>query len=331
MNSDDSGVARIPVKDLRSGDTVLQFFELRSRELRKTRSGDDFLDLTVGDASGHVPAKMWPDAMRKWGRDFYPGDFVKIEGRVETWREQNQLVVDKIRPAQPEEISRMGDLVQSTSEDPDTLFEELKAAAQGFNPPELADLVSEILERNKEALKTFPAARMVHHAFRGGLIEHTAAVTRKVEAVAALEKEINRDIAIAGAMLHDIGKLQELYPKRRARTLEGRLIGHLVLGVQMIRDVALEMDLTDRKWMRDLEHILLSHHGETEFGSPVRPMTREAVLVHFIDNLDSKLKIIEEALESQEPDGFSAYNRWLEGRAFTGSLALPQEEDDAGN
>jgi 3'-5' exoribonuclease len=145
-----------------------------------------------------------------------------------------------------------------------------------------------------------------------------------------LDRRINRDVAIAGAILHDIGKVRELDPARRGRTLEGRLIGHLILGVQMIREAAVEKNFSDFKWLREVEHILVSHHGESEFGSPVRPMTREAMVVHFIDNLDSKLKIIEEALESAEPDGFSKYNRWLEGRAFTGSLQQAEEENDAG-
>jgi 3'-5' exoribonuclease len=330
MNAEDSLYPHISVQDLAPGDSILQFFELRSVEMRKTRAGDDYVDLSAGDATGSIPGKIWPDALRKWGHDFKPGDFVKIEGRVERYRENNQLVVDKIRCAEPNEIPSISDLVQATPYDPDELLEELKAKARSLKPTELAEFVEELLNVNGEELKTFPAARMVHHAYRGGLIEHMATVTSKVEAIVALDRRINRDVAIAGAILHDIGKVRELDPARRGRTLEGRLIGHLILGVQMIREAAVEKNFSDFKWLREVEHILVSHHGESEFGSPVRPMTREAMVVHFIDNLDSKLKIIEEALESAEPDGFSKYNRWLEGRAFTGSLQQAEEENDAG-
>ncbi|MEJ2717065.1 MAG: HD domain-containing protein [Deltaproteobacteria bacterium] len=329
MNAEASPYPHISVRDLAPGDNILQFLELRSIELRKTRSGEDYADLSAGDATGTIPGKIWPDALRKWGHDFKPGDFVKIEGRVERYREKNQLVVDKIRSAEPDEIPSMSDLVRATTYDPDTLWEELNAKARSLKPPELAELVEHLLHVNAQELKTFPAARMVHHAYKGGLIEHMVTVTGKVEAIVALDTRINRDVAIAGAILHDIGKVRELDPAQHGRTFEGRLIGHLILGVQMIHEAGVEKNFSDFKWLREVEHILVSHHGETEFGSPVRPLTREAMVVHFIDNLDSKLKIIEEALESTEPDGFSKYNRWLEGRAFIGSLPEAEEENDA--
>jgi 3'-5' exoribonuclease len=172
---------------------------------------------------------------------------------------------------------------------------------------------------------------MIHHAYQGGLIEHVAAVIKKVEAILQVEKGINRNIAIAGAILHDIGKTAELTPRGQGRTLEGRLIGHVILGVELIRDAATKLGCADQPWMRELEHIVLSHHGETQFGAPVRPLTREAILIHFIDNLDAKLKIVDEALESADTDGFSPYNKWLEGRAFAGSRLLAEENDDVGD
>jgi 3'-5' exoribonuclease len=329
MSELDSEPMGIAVRDLKPGDGVLQFFELRSVEVRKTRAGEDYLDLTVGDATGKIRTKLWPQGVRKWGRDFNPGDFVKIEGRIETYRDTNQLVVDKIRTADESEIPDLAALIPATRHDPDALFKALVDLARNLVPGELSELVTQVLLSNEERLKLYPAARMVHHAYRGGLLEHTLTVARKVEAIAGLDHAVNRHLAIAGALLHDIGKLKELEPSRHGRTLEGRLIGHLILGVETVRDTALEKGFADRKWLVDLEHILLSHHGETEYGSPVRPMTREAMVVHFIDNLDSRLKIVDEALETEEADGFSAYNKWLQGRAFAGSLSTEEEERDA--
>ncbi len=331
MTGDATNNASICVKDLNSGDTVLQFLELRSKEPRKTRSGQDYLDLVLGDATGAIPGKMWPESVRKWGQDFNPGDIVKVEARVEAYRDRPQLVVDKIRRADPSEIPDLSALMRVSPFDSESLLEEVKSTAESLEPPDLAQLVVEILDRHAEAIKTVPAARMIHHAYRGGLIEHIASVTRKMEAILKLEKNINRGIALAGAILHDIGKIQELSPTGGGRTTEGRLIGHLILGVNLVREIAVEKGVVDRAWLREVEHILLSHHGETQFGSPVKPLTREAILVHFIDNLDAKLKIINEALESVEVDGFTAYNKWLEGRAFAGSQSLPEEDNDVGD
>jgi 3'-5' exoribonuclease len=326
--NDTDSVVSICVKDLKIGDNLLQFFELRSREPRKTRSGQDYLDLVLGDATGAISAKMWPESIRKWGQDFNPGDLVKVEARVEAYRDRPQIVVEKIRRADPSEITDLSALIRVSPFDSESLLEEVKNTARSLEPSELAQLVAEILDRHGDAVKTFPAARMIHHAYRGGLIEHICSVTRKVEAILKLEKNINRGIALAGAILHDIGKILELSPAGGGRTPEGRLIGHLILGVSLVRDTAVEQGVADRPWLQEVEHILLSHHGETQFGSPVRPLTREAILVHFVDNLDAKLKIINEALESVELDGFTAYNRWLEGRAFAGSQPSPEEENN---
>lgn len=331
MNAEGTLGLHICVKDLKPGNTVVQFFQVRSKDVRKTRAGQEYLDLTLGDATGKIPAKMWSDAIRKWGQEFNPGDFVKVEARVDTFRDQVQLVLEKIRRADSAEVPDLGALVKTSPFDTDQLFDELMNMAGGLNPPELGRLVQDVLQRNKEAVKTYPAAFMVHHAYQGGLIEHMVTVTRKVEALVDLDKSINRNIALAGAILHDIGKLKELGGSGQARTLEGRLVGHLVIGIDMIRETARNQGILESPWLRDLEHIVLSHHGEIQFGSPVRPLTREALLVHFVDNLDSKLKIMEEALESADEEGFSPYNRWLEGKAYAGSLSPAKEEEDVGD
>jgi len=329
-HSSESGF--ICVKDLKEGDNLLQYFHLRSKDLRKTRSGQDYLELTVGDATGTISGKMWSDAVRKWGHDFTPGDFIKIEGRVETYRDRYQIVVEKIRRADPSEIPDLSILIRSSQCDPHALLMELKETAATLQPPALGELVVHILEQHSSALKDYPAARMVHHAYKGGLIEHISTVVRKIEAILQVEKNINRGVAIAGAILHDIGKIVELTPSSQGRTLEGRLIGNVILGVRLIREAAVEKGVAETPWLTEIEHIILSHHGETQFGAPVRPMTREAMVVHFIDNLDSKLKIVEEALEAADSEGFSPYNRWLEGRAFAGSSFYDaREETDVNN
>lgn len=323
-------VQPVCIKDLKAGDTVLQFFQLRSKDARRTRSGQDYLDLTLADATGTIAGKMWSDAIRKWGQDFDPGDFLKVEGRVETYRDNNQLLVDKIRRCDASEVPDTSSLIRSTPHDTEALFQELKGIAQGLEPPGLAALVEAVLDTNEEAMKTYPAAQMIHHAYRGGLIEHVVAVVKKVEAILALEKNINRGIALAGAILHDIGKIREIRPTGQGRTPEGRLIGHVILGLNLVREIASEQGSLDAPWLRELEHIILSHHGESQFGAPVKPLTREALLVHHIDNLDAKLKIIDEALQTVDTEGFTTYNKWLEGRAYAGGLSMEEEDDHVG-
>lgn len=323
--------ASAPVKDLRAGEYVLQYFEVRSKETRKTRSGQDYVDLVLGDATAGVEAKMWSDVVHRWGQDFAPGDIVKVEGRVEVYRDRNQLVVEKIRRAELSEVPEPQLLIRTTQQDPDELFEELERFSATLEPPDLSDLVAGVLQDYAPLLKTCPAAKLIHHAYKGGLVEHTVSVTRKVDAILKLEGQLDRNIAVAGAILHDIGKVLELTPAGRGRTLEGRLIGHVILGRDLLRDAARERGCSDAAWLPELEHVVLSHHGESAFGAPVRPLTREALLVHFIDNLDAKLKIMSEALESVDAEGFTPYIKWLEGRVFAGTRSLPEEEDNVGD
>ncbi|MCX5874220.1 MAG: HD domain-containing protein [Deltaproteobacteria bacterium] len=316
------------IKELKDGDQVLQFFELRAKNIRKTRGGQDYLDLKVGDVSAEISAKLWPETLHKWGHNFEIGNIVKVEGRIEVFRDRSQLIVDKIRRADETEVSDIGAIVRSTQYNVDELFEELIELTETLEPLELSNFVAEILERSADQFKVAPAAKMIHHAYRGGLIEHTWSVVKKVLAILETEPRTNRSIAIAGAILHDVGKLREITTTTRTRTIEGRLLGHITLGATLLRTVALELGLENEPWLVDLEHILLSHHGEPEFGAPVRPFTREAILIHFVDNLDSRLKIIDEALESVDSDGFSEYNKWLEGRAYSGANLKSAEEDD---
>ncbi len=319
------------VKNLKSGDDVLHFLILKSKELRKARSGIQYVDLLLGDRSGVISGKMWSNAVKRWGLEFIPGDCVKVEGRVETYRDQNQIIIEKIRKARDSEVAYRKSLIKCTEKDTDALLNELITLAEGLQPEGLGLLVSTIIRKYGDRLKLAPAAKIVHHAYEGGLIEHICSVVQKIESILVLEPRIHRGQAIAGAILHDIGKILELDSSGEGRTIEGRLLGHIILGSSMIRDEARSLGLEHEPWLLELEHIILSHHGEPGFGSPVLPMTLEAVLVHFMDNLDAKLKIMTEALESCDDSGFAPYNKWLNTRVYTGSSAKTQEDPDAGN
>jgi 3'-5' exoribonuclease len=322
-----ASTSALPLKKLKHGDSIRRYLELRAMDIRKTRLGDQYLSLILGDASGGLPAKMWPDAVKRWGTDFRLGMIVKVDGRVENYQDSLQVVVEKMRKSEESEVPDMAAIIPSTRYDPEELFSELIDKAREIKTPAIAELTTGLLIAHKAELLVHPAAEVVHHAYRGGLLEHSVTVARKVDAIATLDTDINKDLAVAGAILHDIGKLDEIRPDGRSRTVEGRLLGHLLLGSRMIRDAAAALGVGNEPWITDLEHIVLSHHGAAEFGSPVNPLSREALLVHFMDNLDSRLKIVEEALESRDAEGFSPYNKYLEGRAYVGSI-LPTEDDE---
>jgi 3'-5' exoribonuclease len=326
--SDNPGVTIVPVKDLKTGDMILQFFLIRSKDPRRTRSGQDYIDLSLSDATGTISGKMWSDAIRKWGHDFGSGDCVKIEGRVETYKEQSQIVIDKIRRADLSEVPDEIALVRKAPLEPDLMMAELQKIASSLEPMELSNLVLAMLDRHAELLKYFPAARVVHHAYQSGLLEHIFNVTKKVQVILPLEPKANPNVTIAGAILHDIGKLRELENNQNNRTLEGKLVGHIVSGIKMLNEIGSELKVTNELWFTEIEHIILSHHGEIQFGAPIKPFTREAMIVYFMDNLDAKLKIIDESLEQADSDGFGPYNKWLEGRAYSGTKEPQEREDD---
>jgi len=235
-----------------------------------------------------------------------------------------------MRKAAADELENRAAFQRQSQEKAEPLFEELMAYAKDLRPQSLCDLVVTLLLENETGLKTCPAAKMVHHAYEGGLIEHLVGVTRKVVCLAAEDGKMNRDLAIAGAMVHDIGKTHELKPLGQARTTQGRLIGHVILGFEMINKIGYEKQCIDEPWFLELQHIVLSHHGQTDFGAPVRPATREALLIHYIDMLDSRLKILDEALESRDADGFTAYNKWLDGRGYAGHQPSVKEDRNGG-
>ena len=320
------GPVHLFISELKPGDKLSQFFQIQSVELRKTRTGSDFLDMVVRDSTASISARLWSETIKRCGANFSSGDVVKIDGHVDTYRDHNQIIVDNIRKAGSDELDNVAVFHQRSQEKAELFFEELMAFAKELRPQSLCDLVVTLIHENEIALKTCPAAKMVHHAYQGGLIEHLVGVTRRVASLVAQDAKMNKDLAIAGAIVHDIGKTLELKPLGQTRTTEGRLIGHVILGFEMINRLGYEKQCSHEPWFLELQHIILSHHGHTEFGAPVRPATREALLIHYIDMLDSRLKILDEALESQDSDGFTAYIKWLDGRGYAGRAPSVKEE-----
>jgi len=294
------------ISDLKPGDRINQFFLIKRKERRRTRTGKDYLDLSVGDRTGTLTAKIWSEAVDQVDPLFSEGQFAGITGRIETFQDEPQLTIERIKGIQhlsSEQLELAGfnpDLLIPTSPlDISTLWNDLLTwVEEEIHHPALRELTLSLLKSNEEGWKQWPASKIYHHAYKGGLLEHTCRVVQLVREVVKLYPELNQDLVLAGAVLHDIGKLKELEGFLSTQnTYAGQLLGHLALGWEMIREAAQSFSWDDPKLLTQLEHIILSHHGQLEFGSPVLPQTREALMVHMLDDLEGKLKMMRDHLE----------------------------------
>jgi len=321
---------------LKEGDAVQQYFMVRQSDRGTTKDGKPFLSLGLGDKSGVIKARIWSDVLAKCPGPFAPGDHVAVQAQVDSFKGELQLKVGYINTvAALRELGRDlreydPDLLYlTTSYDRETLWEELWQIAETQIGPPLGKLVLRILDRYQQEFQVCPAALRYHHPYLGGLLEHTWFVTRHALASLTIYPELNRDLVLAGAILHDLGKVKELAnPPAPERTVPGHLLGHVVLGWEMVRSEAQAADFSDPVLLVQLEHIILSHHGSMEFGSPIVPKTREALLVNFLDDLDAKLKMMSQHLEGDTGEGdFTSYNRALQRDLYKGGPASAADPD----
>ena len=315
------------INQLQEGVPVQQFFLVRQVESRTDKTGKPYLSLVLGDKSGSIVARVWNDILMKCPGPFVVGDFVGVKGQVDSYKQELQINV-KYLETEGSIRSRGGDLstfdpellLQATPYDRQKLWQELRQLAEVHIQPPLSQLVLRLLDRYQELLLVCPAARLYHHPYLGGLLEHTWFVARHAQASLAIYPDLNPSLALAGAILHDLGKVKEIAsPTAPELTVPGQLLGHIVLGWEMVREEARGMDFPDPNLLIQLEHIILAHHGAVEFGSPILPKTREALLVYFLDDLDAKLKMMSTHLEADSGDGdFTSYHRVLQRGLYKG-------------
>ncbi|MBM4274468.1 MAG: HD domain-containing protein, partial [Deltaproteobacteria bacterium] len=300
------------IADLQEGSQVAQYFLLRRVENRTDKTGKPYLALELGDKTGIIEARLWSEALARHPGAFTAGEFVGIRASVESYQGKRQLNVRKIvkvaeLQAQGKEVPGFDPeiLILATPHDRQELWRDLWELADANLRPPLKGLVLRLLEKYQVEFFDAPAARSYHHPYLGGLLEHTCFVARHALASLAVYPDLNPDLVVAGAILHDLGKLKELAnPYAPERTVSGELLGHIVLGWKMVREEARALDFPDPDLLLQLEHIILSHHGSLEFGSPVPPKTREALLVYCLDDLDAKLKMMAHHLESDASEGY---------------------------
>ena len=321
----------IPISDIREGQRISQCFLVKRKAQRSTRTGDPYLEILLADRTGTVSARAWSEAAHRYADQFDEGEFVFVEGRSETYRGNLQVIIESIRRLTPAE-QECGQLpgfdpallVPSTGRDIDEMWSELLALAESLEREPLRRLTLELLATHEPRLKEFPAAASKHHAYLGGLLEHTLEVADGVSTYAARNPElgIHRELAVAGAILHDIGKLVEFEnPIAVNYTFKGQLVGHLLLGRDMIREAAIGMTWPDPRMPDLLEHILISHHGELEYAAAMVPKTSEAIAVYHFDNLSAKLNMIRMHIGSDsKPGDFTDWEPNFGRRFFKGEL-----------
>jgi 3'-5' exoribonuclease len=305
------------VSDLGSEQTVTTFFLVHEKEIRNTREGKAYLRLELGDRSGTIEARMW-DQFEIAARDVNRDDFVKVQARVEIYRNKPQLSLQQLRRAKPEEVE-LADFLPHTTADVEKLYAQLLEFAVSIKNPWLKKLTTAIIADPAVATryKRAPAAKVMHHAFLGGLIEHVVGLCGLAKLVAAHYPELDVDLLLTAAILHDVGKLDELcYDRSIAYTTEGQLLGHIVMEFETVSKAIDAIEGFPPALKTVVQHLLISHHGQYEFGSPKLPMIREAMVFHYLDDMDSKLAAVRAALATESgEDEWSAYSNAL-GRRF---------------
>jgi 3'-5' exoribonuclease len=305
------------VTDLLSEQTITSFFLVHEKEVRNTREGRAYLRLELGDRSGTIEARMW-DQFENIAKDIDRDDFVKVQARVELYKNRPQLAVLQVRLAKPEEID-LADYLPHTTADVEKMWAQLLTDAESIANPWLKKLVMQIVCEPEvtRCYKRAPAAKVMHHAYLGGLLEHVVSLCGMAKLAAEQYPELDVDLLLTAAILHDVGKLDELcYERAIGYTTPGQLLGHIVMELETVTRAMDKIEGFPPALKTVVQHLLISHHGQYEFGSPKQPMIREALVFHYLDDLDSKLAAVRVALATPSGDDeWSAYSGAL-GRRF---------------
>lgn len=287
---------------------------VQSKEIRQKKTGDPYLSLILSDKTGDIEAKMW-DNVSEVIDSFERDDFVRVKGLVQVYHNRIQMVLHRLRPMEDREVD-FTDFFPASKNDPAVMWEELRGHVSGVSNAHIRALLNAILDDPEIAhrYRIAPAAKQIHHAFLSGLLEHALSLCRLSLLVAPHYPFIDCDLLIAGAVLHDLGKIYELsYDRGFSYTAEGQLLGHMMIGLRIVGEKLRAFPDFPDPLRTLLEHIILSHHGQLDFGSPKVPQFAEALLFHYLDDLDSKMECTRSLLErDQTPGNFTAFSHALD-------------------
>jgi 3'-5' exoribonuclease len=299
------------VNTLVPNENVTAQFLVLSKEIRQKKTGEPYLALHLADRTGELEAKMWDnvaDVMDTFDRDH----FVKVKGLPQVHNNRSQFVIHRLRKLEDHEVD-FADFFPCSEREPDEMFEELTRIIASIQNLHLRTLIELIFSDKKVATlyKIAPAAKTIHHACRGGLLEHVLSLCSLAKLVGSHYPGLDLDLLLTGAILHDIGKLEELsYDRSFGYSTEGQLLGHIVLGLRLVGQNVDRMSNFPTKLRTLIEHMIISHHGELEFGSPKIPLFQEALLLHQLDNLDSKMNAMRTVLK-RDFRGEGEFTGWV--------------------
>jgi 3'-5' exoribonuclease len=319
------------VDQLKEGDRIDDAFLVKSARIAETKAGKPYLILTVMDKSGEISGPAWDDA-EALGERCQPGNFIRLLGQVQSYREKLQLKIEGVEVLSETDVDP-ADFVAVSARDLDEMAEAVQEVVRSVHNPFIKRLLQRFFKKGElwDAFKTAPAAKGIHHAYVGGLLEHCLSMARVADFLSSHYPGVDRSLLLAGVLLHDIGKVKELQAEVGLidYTSEGRLKGHLVIGSELVAAEAHALRDFPEELLTQLQHLILSHHGRQEFGSPTVPMTVEAFLLSQIDEMDSKMNLMEQLRRKMTGKEFmwSDYQRPLE--RFLYLSALEEEESAA--
>jgi len=321
-------VKKVFVNAIRERDWVESSFLVRDKVTAMAKNGKPYLTLKLMDRTGEVEGRVW-DAVDEISARFEKDDVVDIQAKASVYLGKMQLVVQDLRK-KPEEEVDLGDFLPTADQTPEQLVEQLRHVVGSLDNVHLRGLMELFLADMDflEAYSNAPAAKSMHHVYLGGLLEHSLSIADLIDKVAGHYPDLDRDLLVVGALLHDVGKTAELsYRRSFDYTDEGKLLGHIIIGVEMIEQRISRLADFPRSLAVHLKHLLLSHHGQYEYGSPKRPKTLEAVVLNFIDDLDSKMNGIRSHIERENhrEGGWTSYHRLYDRYFFKGQ----QQEEEA--
>ena len=307
------------VNELAPNQVVQTSFLVHSKEIRQKKSGEFYLSLLLADRTGELDAKMW-DNVNEVLDHFERDDFVKVKGLVQVFHNRPQMTIHKLRRMDDSEIEFI-DYFPSSRRDPDAMWAELRGLVDGIANPHLKALLEAMVSDEEIAARyrRAPAAKQIHHAFLGGLLEHVLSLCALARATAPNYPHVDCDLLLTGMILHDIGKIYELnYERGFSYSNEGQLLGHIHIGVRMVTDKLRGLPDFPPALRSLIEHMILSHHGELEYGSPKVPQFPEALLLHYLDDLDSKMECMRALIENdRQVEGcFTSFHQVLSRSAL---------------
>ncbi|MGL5244172.1 MAG: 3'-5' exoribonuclease YhaM family protein [Sarcina sp.] len=305
------------ISEFVQGERVEGFYLVKSIELKTANAnGKKYFDIILGDSTGEISAKIW-EVKEEHEENLKANTIVKVRGTINSWQSSLQFKIEQIRNVVEEDEIKIEDYVQSAPFDSKYMFEKIKSYVMNMKNEDIKSIIEEILRNNEEKLMYYPAAKKNHHSIRSGLLYHIMTMLNLGEKICEIYKFLNSDLIYAGVILHDLAKIDEMDSNELGivndYTLEGTLLGHITQGIKEVEIVGRKFNV-DKNTITLLQHMILSHHYEAEYGSPVKPMIPEAEILHYLDIIDARMYDMKKAIKETQIGEFSERLWSLENR-----------------